>query len=101
MKEMDRSSFPAPVSGPAPVSFPALGNTATLLVDRPEALAAALELLRSELDAIDRAFSRFRDDSELRAVNAAGGRPVSVSPLFVEALQTALRAARLTDGLVD
>lgn len=85
----------------APVSFRAIGTTATLLVDRPDGLDAALEVLHSEIDAIDRACSRFRDDSELMAVNAAGGRPVHVSALFAEAVEVALRAARLTDGLVD
>ena len=44
---------------------------------------------------------RFREDSELSAVNARAGAPVSVSPLFLDAVQEALRAAHLTDGAVD
>jgi thiamine biosynthesis lipoprotein len=55
----------------------------------------------SELDAIDRACSRFRADSELTRVNTGAGRPVRVSALLLEALEVALRAARLTDGAVD
>jgi thiamine biosynthesis lipoprotein len=54
-----------------------------------------------ELSAIDRACSRFREDSELARVNAAGGRRVQVGPLLMEALRVALRAAELTDGDVD
>src|SRR6202035_272004 len=46
----------------------------------------------------DIACSRFRDDSELAAVNRGAGRWVSVSPLFIEAITAALRAAQLTDG---
>ena len=49
----------------------------------------------------DRACSRFREDSELTAVNTGRGRPVTVSPLLLEALEAALRAATLTEGDVD
>jgi thiamine biosynthesis lipoprotein len=83
------------------VTFPALGTTAVLLVDGQVALGPALGALESEIDAIDRACSRFRPDSELSAVNAARGGAVPASALFVAAVEVALRAARLTDGLVD
>lgn len=79
----------------------ALGTFATLLVADPGALPAARDLLAEELAAIDAACSRFRPDSELRRVCAAGGRPVPVSRLFAEALSVALAAARLTGGDVD
>jgi thiamine biosynthesis lipoprotein len=36
----------------------------------------------------------------LAVVNAAAGRPVRVSPLFLDALETAVRAARVTGGRV-
>ena len=49
----------------------------------------------------DQACSRFRDDSELSAVNAGAGAPVHVGPVLVEAVTVALRAARLTDGDLD
>jgi thiamine biosynthesis lipoprotein len=58
-------------------------------------------LLADELDAIDHACSRFRDDSELARLNAAPGRWRAVSPLFLAALDVACTAARTTDGLVD
>ncbi len=55
-----------------------------------------------ELDAIDRACSRFRDDSELSRLNArAGTAGARRRPLLCEALELALRAAELTDGDVD
>lgn len=82
--------------------FPALGSTASLVVTDPASGARALEVLGDELDQIDRACSRFRDDSELVRLNArAGDGPVPVSTLLLEAVEAALRAARLTDGLVD
>lgn len=82
-------------------SFHALGTTASILVTNPVVLKGAAEILRAEIDAIDVACSRFRSDSELAAVNAAAGRPVRISRLLVEAIDAALRAARVTDGRVD
>lgn len=84
-----------------PLTFPALGTTAAVLVEPDDALAPASEIVTAEIDAIDRACSRFRDDSELTRVNRASGSWVDVSPLFLEALEVAQRGARLTDGLVD
>jgi FAD:protein FMN transferase len=72
-----------------------------LLAGRPAALGTALRVLRAELDAIDIACSRFRDDSELVAVNAAAGRAVAVSDLLAEAVEVALTAAAQTGGDVD
>ena len=83
------------------LTFPALGTSAALLVEPDDSLARARELLESEIDAIDVACSRFRDDSELTRANRNAGSWVDVSPLFLEALDVAVRAARLTDGLVD
>ncbi len=65
------------------------------------ALARARSEVESELDSIDRACSRFRPDSELSRLNARAGRPMKASPLLIEALEVALRAADLTDGDVD
>lgn len=102
---MSGSSRPAhPVPQPAGVAraeFRALGTVATLLVGEPTALDEARRLLDAELAAIDRACSRFRDDSELSALNRAEGRPVRVSDTFVDALGVALDAAAATDGDVD
>ena len=85
----------------APVSFPALGTTAVVWVTDPGAEEEALGAVRSHIDAVDRACSRFRADSELTALNAAAGRPVAASPVLLDAVEVALWAARLTGGLVD
>jgi thiamine biosynthesis lipoprotein len=84
-----------------PVNFPALGTTATLLTTDPDGRERARAVLEAELDAIDRACSRFRSDSELSLVNRAAGRPVRVSALCVEAVTAALRAAEVTSGALD
>ena len=81
--------------------WPALGTTAEVAVTEAGALPTARRAVERELHRIDAACSRFRDDSELSALNAAGGEPVAVGPLLMEALQVALRAARATHGAVD
>ena len=86
---------------PAPIRFRALGTTAVVAVADGSARDEAGSLLAAELDAIDRACSRFRDDSELARLNASPGRWLSVSSLFLGALEVALTAARTTNGLVD
>ncbi|HEY1592101.1 MAG TPA: FAD:protein FMN transferase [Solirubrobacteraceae bacterium] len=83
------------------VSFPALGSIAVVAVTEPAALGAARECVEQVIDRFDLACSRFRDDSELIALNASSGVPVLVSPLLLEAVEAAVRAARLTDGDVD
>jgi FAD:protein FMN transferase len=80
------------------VRFPALGTGAVVLVSDRAGLTAAHRAVVAELDAIDRACSRFRPDSDLSAVNAAGGQTVAVGSLLFVALEVALRAARLTNG---
>ncbi len=82
-------------------TFPALGTTAFVAVSVEGRLEAATEAVEQVVAAFDLACSRFRDDSELSALNAAAGSPMSVSPLLLEAVGAALRAARLTDGDVD
>jgi thiamine biosynthesis lipoprotein len=79
----------------------ALGTNVVVRVSEPRVLEPARAAIEAELDAIDLACSRFRSDSELTRVNAAGGRPVSASPLLIEAVEVALRAAELTGGDVD
>jgi FAD:protein FMN transferase len=82
-------------------SFPALGTTAVVAVTHPDALPDARAALERELAEVDRTCSRFRDNSELSRANASAGSEVRVGPLLLEALRIALRAARVTDGLVD
>lgn len=83
------------------LSFRALGTTAVVATSDPAAEGDACAAVERELEAIDRACSRFRSDSELSQVNRARGERVAVSPLFLEALRVALDAARSSGGLVD
>ena len=90
------------MSGRFPTAvFEAWGTTAQVTLTTPEPLDDALRIVSDEVRAIDAACSRFREDSELARVEAAGGSPVRVSPLLVEALDVALHAAATTDGDVD
>lgn len=95
--------LPAVGADEAPVdhrAWRALGTNVHLLVHGGDADGArdALEMFLAEFDV---ACSRFRSDSELVGVNAAGGRQVRVSPLLARAVATALDAARRTGGVVD
>lgn len=85
----------------ATTSFRALGTTALLVTADGAALAASERILRDELDAVNRACSRFREDSELSRVNRGAGVPVPAGPLLREAITAALHAARDTAGDVD
>jgi thiamine biosynthesis lipoprotein ApbE len=80
----------------------ALGTSMHVVVTDPAHLDAATASVTWVVESIDRACSRFRDDSELsRLLAAFGPREQTVSPLLAQALATALRAAELTDGAVD
>jgi thiamine biosynthesis lipoprotein len=82
-------------------SFPALGTTATVMVTSERRLDDAVAAVRQTVEAFDRACSRFREDSELSALNRAGGRRMPAGPLLLEAAAAAIRAAEVTDGDVD
>jgi thiamine biosynthesis lipoprotein len=79
----------------------ALGASVSVVVSDPDVLAAARSAVEAEVAAVDLACSRFRPDSDLSRLNAAGGRPVRVGALLLDAIAVALRAAVLTDGIVD
>ena len=85
----------------ASTSWPALGTNATIVVANRAGLAAACRSVRSVIEEIDSAASRFREDSEISRVNAAAGAPVLVTESFVRAARCALRAARITNGDLD
>lgn len=87
--------------GPAYTSFPALGTTAVVVVVDPGQLLAATAHVERELEDIDRTCSRFRADSAISRLNDAAGAWTEVDDLLVVAVEVALRAARITDGLVD
>jgi thiamine biosynthesis lipoprotein len=78
----------------------AIGTNVDLLVnDGP--VGPAKSVVAEFIDAADRTYSRFRPDSELSRLNESDGRALQVSPLMALALDTAMRGARLTGGLVD
>jgi thiamine biosynthesis lipoprotein len=85
---------------PAAAEWRALGCSVRLVVADPAKLDLCRTRLAAWLDAVDGACSRFRRDSEISEICRATG-PVEVSPLLADALDAAIRAARLTDGLVD
>ncbi|HEY1774990.1 MAG TPA: FAD:protein FMN transferase, partial [Solirubrobacteraceae bacterium] len=82
-------------------SWHALGTTVLVATTGTREIDVASARVRAALEEIDRACSRFREDSELSRVNASGGSPQRVSRLFVRATRCALRAATLTDGDLD
>ena len=91
----------APEPSLATVAFEAFGGLAVVAVTDAQALEPARAAVEGVVAQFDLACSRFRDDSELAAVNRGAGRWVNVSPLFIEATTAALRAAQLTEGDVD
>jgi FAD:protein FMN transferase len=80
-------------------TFDAIGVANQVTVCDPDALEEVAELARRELAELDRACSRFRDDSELALLNRSGTG--TVSPLLFDLLEAALDAAATTDGIVD
>ena len=88
----------------------ALGSRLQLTVRLPErddaghrAAAHAWDEVREEFDQVDRAMSRFRDDSELTGLNrlAGSGRVLRVSWRLRRALAAIDRAGRATGGRFD
>lgn len=75
--------------------------TVRLTVDDPTALSPACGELKLLMDRVDKAASRFRDDSELATVNERAGAMVPVSRLLVDLVDVSLVAASLSGGAVD
>jgi len=93
------------VAGPPPdlrwADFEVWGVLARVAVTDPAGLPAARAALDAELAAVEAAVSRFRPDSEVSRLAAAGGRAQPASPVLLDYLQAALDAAEQTGGLVD
>jgi thiamine biosynthesis lipoprotein len=79
----------------------ALGTSLRVVVTDPALLDAALDAVHGVVRDVDQACSRFREDSEISALQRNAGRETRVSPLLMLALRAALRGARLSDGAVD
>ena len=90
----------AVASAYAELRLRAIGTYVHVLVTDPSALPATVSLVAAELDALDRACSRFRPDSELVLLAGIAG-PVHVGAVLGGALAAALQVARDTDGLVQ
>lgn len=88
----------------AATSFTAIGTTNRVVATDAHVLIEAVSIAKAHLADLDAAASRFRPDSEVvRLAERASGGPVTgvLSALLADYLEAALRAARLTDGLVD
>lgn len=79
----------------------ALGCGLRVVVTRPDRLPLVKRSVDDVLEAVDKACSRFRADSEITAVNARPERETKLSALLTRALTVALEAARTTQGAVD
>jgi thiamine biosynthesis lipoprotein len=97
------AEVPRHAAGRATYTWRALGTTAVLCLHEPGARAGDVRrAVQREIDAIDIAASRFRSESELSQLNdRAGGEPVRVSSLLMQAVRLAIRAAVVSDGAVD
>jgi thiamine biosynthesis lipoprotein len=72
-----------------------------IVVTEPASLRRARFEVDAELDAVERAASRFRPDSEVMALATSDGRPTRISETLAVLLAAALTAARDTEGDVD
>lgn len=94
-------STSATASPIATTRFRALGSSVEVAVTDPRTLDDIVRVVRVRLGEIDQTFSRFRPDSELATLERGAGRPQHASPLFVELLDLACRAAASTSGWFD
>lgn len=84
-------------------AFAAMASPCEVLVDSGDPLEARLlgEAAAAEAWRIEHKFSRYRPDGAVAAVNAAGGRPVTVDDETADLLDFAARCHALSDGLFD
>jgi thiamine biosynthesis lipoprotein len=87
-------------AGMASKTFHAMGTTIQLLLPIAQAVEGT-RAVQQLFEEWEQTLSRFRADSELMQLNRQAGQAVIVSPLLFQVLQTALIAARETDGLYD
>jgi thiamine biosynthesis lipoprotein len=81
--------------------FRAMGTDVTLYGPDGVAFDAAFGVIQRIFEAEERRFSRFREDSELTAVNRLAGRWVPVSSQFEAVVGPSLDQAAATGGLFD
>jgi thiamine biosynthesis lipoprotein len=85
----------------ADVELQAIGTTASVKLTDRSAAEPARGILARRLDALDRAASHFRDDSELMLLQRLPREPRRVSRELFDTTAAALWAARVTGGAVD
>ncbi|HEY3530728.1 MAG TPA: FAD:protein FMN transferase [Nocardioides sp.] len=78
--------------------FDLWSTSASVSVTEPPALASVVEIVRDGLHEVERACSRFRDDSELARLRPGSQR---LSPMLADLVRNALDAAEASGGLVD
>jgi thiamine biosynthesis lipoprotein len=83
-------------------SFRAMGTDVEVLLDAPSGpdSVAALDRVEADFERLEQTLSRFRPDSELSRLNAAG-RLDAASPDLVRVLELALEAREKTGGRFD
>ncbi len=86
--------------GPGTAQWPLWSTTARLVVTDVDALPVARRVVEDVTRQVEAACSRFRPDSEIMTL-PGDGTPTPVSPMLAELIDTALLAARRTDGDVD
>jgi thiamine biosynthesis lipoprotein len=80
--------------------FRAMGTTIELLLPQKQVEQGG-EVVRQLFFHWEQTLSRFQANSELSQLNRAAGKPTRVSRLLLDVLQTALNAARATEGMFD
>ena len=101
---LDPRLHPGTVDGEpdlAAAAWRALGCDVRLLVTDPAALAVAREMLAADLDALDRAASRFRLIRRCRPWHPQAGGASRSAPVLADAVGVALAAAEVTSGSLD
>lgn len=84
-------------------SFEAMGTTINLWIDRGSGAAGrmAFNTAVTFIERFDRELSRFSESSALSALNRDPHDEIPVSSLVARFVQTAIWAARFSDGLID
>lgn len=97
---MSVTAPPAPAEPSlAETGFAAMGSQVHILaVDAPP---NALPNARAAVGALERRWSRFRPDSEISRINAAGGHPITVSTTTATLVALAVRGCAATGGAYD
>jgi len=82
--------------------FRAMNTDVTLLGRANDSgFKRAFAAVRRTFSEVETSLSRFRDDSELVALNQAHGQPFMASSLLFHAVSLAIAAAEATDGIFD